>query len=133
MDVMIDTNVVISAALFPGQRINRFLEVISQNHSLFLCSYTLEEIERVIKKKFPNRMEAMEIFLRKLSFTLIHTPTVDVVGAGFHIRDDKDYPILASAMVADVDVLITGDKDFDDVNVERPELLTIAEFMNLYG
>jgi predicted nucleic acid-binding protein len=80
--------------------------------------------------KFPNRME--EIFLRKLSFTLIHTPMMDVFGMGFYIRDDKDYPILASAIVADVDVLITGDKDFNNVNVDRPELLTIADFMKYY-
>ncbi|MDR0964036.1 MAG: putative toxin-antitoxin system toxin component, PIN family [Clostridium sp.] len=133
MDVMIDTNVIISAALFPNQRMNHFLEVVSLSHSLFLCSYTLEEIDRVIKKKFPNRMNAMEIFLRKLSFTLIHTPTVNVVDLDFSVRDGKDYPIIVSAIIADVDILITGDNDFDDVNVERPEIVTIAEFMNLYG
>ncbi|MDR0929413.1 MAG: putative toxin-antitoxin system toxin component, PIN family [Oscillospiraceae bacterium] len=133
MDIMIDTNIVISAALFPGERINRFIEVASQDHTLFLCSYTLEEIARVVRKKFPERAHAMELFLSKLSFTLIHTPTVDVIGTGFHIRDKMDYPIWASAMVGDVDILITGDKDFDDLDVERPEIMTIAQFMQTYN
>jgi predicted nucleic acid-binding protein len=42
------------------------------------------------------------------------------------IRDKKDYPILASAIIADVDVFITGDKDFSAVDIERPEVMSIA-------
>ena len=36
------------------------------------------------------------------------------------------------AMVEDVDVLITGDKDFAEIEVERPEICTPAEFMRRY-
>jgi hypothetical protein len=47
--------------------------------------------------------------------------------------DANDLPILVSAMVGDVDVLLTGDKDFDAVNVERPAIPSPAKFMELYG
>jgi predicted nucleic acid-binding protein len=33
---------------------------------------------------------------------------------------------------ADVDILITGDKDFMDVVTEKPELLTPAQFLQKY-
>ena len=49
------------------------------------------------------------------------------------IRDEKDKPILAAAITADVDVLITGDGDFSDVEIERPEILSPAEFWKRYG
>ncbi len=50
----------------------------------------------------------------------------------FDIRDAKDYPVLYTAIQEDVDILITGDKDFASVNVERPEILTPAQFMAQY-
>ena len=48
------------------------------------------------------------------------------------IRDKKDYPILASAIIADVDVFITDDKDFNTIDVEQPKIMTLFEFAALY-
>jgi predicted nucleic acid-binding protein len=48
---------------------------------------------------------------------------------GFNLRDAADYPILLSAILADADILITGDHDFDDAEVDRPEIMAISEFM----
>jgi putative PIN family toxin of toxin-antitoxin system len=129
---MIDTNVIISAALFPNDRMNSFLDAISQEHQLFLCSYCLEELERVVRAKWKPRLKHMELFLQKLQYTLIHTPSVNILDTAIIIRDEKDYPIIASAIIADVDVFITGDKDFGGLELERPEILTITEFINKY-
>lgn len=40
--------------------------------------------------------------------------------------------MLYTAIVENVDVLITGDKDFASVEVEKPEILTPAEFIAKY-
>ena len=43
--------------------------------------------------------------------------------------------VLSSYVVGelkDVDVLITGDRDFEDVRVERPEIMTPVEFIKKY-
>ena len=37
--------------------------------------------------------------------------------------------MLYTAIMEDVDVLVTGDKDFSDIDVERPEIMTPAEFI----
>lgn len=39
---------------------------------------------------------------------------------------------MVSAIIADVDVLITGDKDFEGIDLERPEIMTIKEFEEKY-
>ena len=132
MDILIDTNITISAALFPNPRINNFLSLISGEHSLFLCSYSLEEIERVVLRKFPAKMRDVELFLRNLRYTLVHTPSIEIID-GISMRDANDYPILASAIIADVDVLVSGDKDFSCLDIERPEIITISGFMEKYG
>ena len=47
------------------------------------------------------------------------------------VRDAKDEPVLASAIHADVDILITGDKDFSAVQIDRPVILTPAAFLEM--
>ena len=46
-------------------------------------------------------------------------------------EDDKN--VLFSAILADVDILITGDKDFDDVDAERPEILSPRAYEDKYS
>ena len=39
---------------------------------------------------------------------------------------------LLEDIIEDVDVLITGDKDFSDIVIEKPEIVTPAEFVERY-
>ena len=48
------------------------------------------------------------------------------------VRDKKDTPILASAILEDVDIFITGDNDFSGIDIERPEILTPSKFLERY-
>ena len=66
-----------------------------------------------------------------MSYEYVYTPD-DLEKDWFKIRDMKDYPVLYTAVIEDIDVLITGDKDFSDVGVDRPEIVTPAEFMENY-
>lgn len=49
------------------------------------------------------------------------------------IRDAKDQPILNAAIVYDVDVILTGDKDFLALDMERPKCMTISQFLESEG
>ena len=49
------------------------------------------------------------------------------------IRDAKDQPILNAAIVADVDVILTGDKDFLSLDMEHPRCMTVTEFLEEDG
>ena len=50
----------------------------------------------------------------------------------FTIRDINDYPILYTAIIDNVDILITGDKDFLNIDIEKPEILTPTDFLIKY-
>lgn len=45
------------------------------------------------------------------------------------IRDAKDQPILDAALAIDADVILTGDKDFTSLKLDRPRTMTPAEFI----
>jgi hypothetical protein len=59
--------------------------------------------------------------LSQLPYELAYTPEHPKPGL-FEIRDEKDYPVLYSAITEDVDVFITGDRDFDGLDLEKPEI-----------
>ncbi len=48
------------------------------------------------------------------------------------MRDTKDSPILATAIMEGIDVFVTGDKDFLVLDVNMPEIVTMAEFLERY-
>ena len=49
------------------------------------------------------------------------------------IRDAKDQPILNAAIVYDVDIILTGDKDFLSLNMDHPVCMTAAAFYEQEG
>jgi predicted nucleic acid-binding protein len=61
----------------------------------------------------------------------VYTPKQPKPGL-FAIRDEKDYPVLYSAITESIDIFVTGDKDFDGLNLERPEIITAAGFLEKF-
>lgn len=131
MRIMLDTNVLISALLFPGSKMDAMMNCIFTQHQLVLSSYVVDELKRVVRKKFPNKEPAINKLLMMMSFEYVYTSN-DMESGLFDIRDGKDYPVLYTAIIEDVDILVTGDKDFSDIDVERPEIMTPAEFMERF-
>lgn len=131
MRIMLDTNVLISALLFPASRINAMLEHIISRHTLVLSSFVVDELREVTRRKFPARVAAVETLLAQMSYEFVYTPA-QMDQDAFHIRDAKDYPVLYTAMINGVDMLITGDKDFSGVDVDSPEVLTPAQFLERF-
>lgn len=129
MRIMLDTNVLISIALFKGKALGLMLNQICQDHELVLSSYVIDEMYEVIRRKWPNHVVALDRFFAAIPFEIEHTPEILPDHGWFSIRDPKDEKVLYSAITADVDILITGDKDFSDITIEKPEILTPTEYM----
>ena len=127
MRVMLDTNVLISALLFPSAKMNAMMQCVLMQHRLVLSSYVVDELKRVVRRKFPQKEPVIDKLLTRLSFEYVYTPE-EVEEGLFYIRDIKDYPVLYTAILEDVDVLVTGDRDFADIDIEKPEIMTPAEF-----
>jgi putative PIN family toxin of toxin-antitoxin system len=129
---MLDTNILLSAGVFSGERFSALTVRIADEFKIVLSSRIIDELQAVIDLKFPHKREALDRFLRRLSYEIAYTPFEIDKEIYPKIRDKKDYPIFASAIIADVDVFITGDKDFGGLDVDRPEIMTITEFAAKY-
>lgn len=133
MRVLIDTNVLISAALSAnGVPYQAYIKAVTYpNHGL-ICEQNVDEMKRIFNKKFPNRLAALDRFLSiaLLTMELVPIPTDEDI-AELQIRDVGDRPILRAAMEAEADVLLTGDKDFLESGLKRPAIMTPSEFVGL--
>lgn len=131
MRVLIDTNVLISAALSAnGVPFQAYVKAASYpNHGL-LCEQNVDEMKRIFNKKFPNRLTALDQFLSSALVTLELVPIpTDENASEARIRDVNDRPILRAAIEAKADVLLTGDKDFLESGLESPMIMTPTEFL----
>ena len=115
--------------LFRGSKPAKALLHVSDYHEMVICDRSIYELYDVLKRKAPEALPDAEVFLAEFSYELI--PAVD--NGTKLIRDAKDQPILNAAIVADVDVILTGDKDFLSLDMEHPRCMTVTEFLEEDG
>ena len=133
MRCFLDTNILISAGLFPKSLPAAALKkALTPPNVAIVCDYSLDEMRRVIIKKFPDKLKDLDLFLSRLldSIELVLTPH-ETDENELKIRDIKDQPILRAAKSANVDLLITGDKDFLESTITKPKIITASKFVNI--
>jgi putative PIN family toxin of toxin-antitoxin system len=128
---MVDANIIVSAILFPKSTIAKAFNHLANNFDLVLSGYTLDEIENVFNEKFPHKLNEMEDFIKQIPYELF---VLDKIYDKKYpkIRDNKDLPVLINAIESKVDLLITGDKDFDDVVIEEPKIIKPRKYIDKY-
>ena len=131
MKIMIDTNVIISAALFPnGKAAKAFFKAMMPPYEPIVCDYIVDELHRKFQEKFPEKQTELEAFLfQALSFIEVVNTPEDAVEAESKVRDVKDRPILRAALDAHADLFLTGDKDFLESSITDPRITGAAEFL----
>ena len=133
MRIMIDTNVIISAALFPnGRAAKAFYKAMMPPYEPMICDYIVEELRKKFIEKFPDKQSEMEEFLHNaLNFIeLVNTPDKAEESEEL-IRDPKDRPILRAALNEHAELFLTGDKDFLESSVSDPRIVSVATFLDM--
>ena len=99
MRVLIDTNVLISAALSAnGTPYQAYVKAASYpNHGL-ICEQNVDEMKRIFNKKFPNRLAALDKFLSVALLTLELVP----------VPTEED---MTETQIRDVNHTLSGDYD----------------------
>ena len=129
MEVLVDTNILFSAMLFRDSKPAKALLHISGTHEMMICDRSIQELYDILRRKAPEALPDAEVFLANFSYELI--PAIE--NGSKLIRDAKDQPILNAAIVAGADVILTGDKDFLSLEMEHPQCLTVAQFLEQEG
>lgn len=125
MRILIDTNVLFSALLFPRSKPALALIHAVEHHHVVLCERNVSELREILQRKAVRYLAAAEELLATMAYELI--PEEERTSE--RIRDAKDQPILNAAIASNVDVILTGDKDFLSLAIVRPTCMTAADFL----
>ena len=116
MKVVLDTNVLVAAFATRGL-CEAVLEVCLAGHDLVLSEPILKELRRHLRGKFKvPRVQAQAIvaFLREHA-AVVAPATVPADAC----RDRTDLAVLGTALAAEADCLVTGDRDLLDLREFR--------------
>lgn len=115
-----------SCAVSPQQACPGFLE---SPYQAAICEQNLDEMKSIFTKKFPDKLPALESFISNslLSIEIVDTPESPVEEESL-MRDMMDRPILRSAVASDVDIILTGDKDFLESGIDHPRMMNPSDF-----
>ncbi len=130
MRVFLDTNVLASAFGTRGLCAD-VLQLVLGEHELLTGEVVIEELRRVLIRKFDTRVEKVkevERFLRGY-----HVEPEPRRLPNLNLSEQADLMVVASAINAKAEMLITGDREMLDLK-KKPEHLQIIsprEFWNL--
>jgi putative PIN family toxin of toxin-antitoxin system len=117
MRLLLDTNVLFSALGFRGVAGKLLEEIVEGAHILVTSDYILAELQEKIRLKFkpPQRETALDLLLYLLQRIPLEVkqPAAylpNLAQARASVPDEEDAPILAVALLPDIDYFVTGDK-----------------------
>jgi putative PIN family toxin of toxin-antitoxin system len=126
--VIIDTNVVLSAALRDRlpERVVRFVAEQDEWRWLITDEILAEYVEVLRRPKFEFSSELISEWEALLALRTVVVPTAQLFPL---LRDPKDAPFLAAAISSTADFLITGDRDLLDAELGLSTcVLSVAKF-----
>ncbi len=126
MKIFLDTNVLASAAATRGLCAD-VLRLVFASHQLFISEQVLKELRTVLKFKFGVSQDLIDDFIWLLQQDTVLTEPTHV--PSIELQDKGDLSILAAAIAAGAEVLVTGDKELLRLgHVEEVEILSPREF-----
>lgn len=110
MRVFLDANILFSACLRERSRQYAFFALARSGHCrLATSAYALDEVRRNLARKASSRLLVLDVLTRLVELSA--APPDDVVSRmAQYGLPAKDAPILAAAIVARADLLVTGDR-----------------------
>jgi putative PIN family toxin of toxin-antitoxin system len=112
MKVLLDTNVVASAAVARGLCADVLREVLAE-HELVICPQILAELKRILRTKFGMPDRLIEGFVELLRQDTICVQPAEL--PGIKLKDKNDLGILAAAESGGASVIVTGDKELQSL------------------
>ena len=130
MRVVFDTNIYISAFIFPGSSAeDALLRCIDGQHGLLISKPILEETIGILARKFSRDREQLArtaLFLDEVCELVKPDICID------ELDDKPDNRILECAIAGEADAIVTGDKAMLNLgHYQQVKLLSLREFIEI--
>ncbi len=132
MKALFDTNVLLAAFLTEGVCEKLLARARKRHFDLITCPFILHEFERILAKKFSATKQEKETALALIAEAARDIVHPSRIPAGV-CRDKDDDNVLACAVEAAAEYLVTGDKDLLHMRTFKGiRIITPREFELLF-
>ncbi len=132
MRVVFDTNIFISAFVFPESQAEKaILKIIEGNDTLLISRDIIMEVLSVLSRKFSRDKEQLSrvaVNLSELGELIEATKEISV------LTDESDNRILECAVSGNADAIVTGDKGILELRrFENIRIMSLREYLKDYN
>ncbi len=126
--VVVDTNVLISAMLFPQSKPGQVLKSVVVHGRLLVSRDAMSELNDVLRRPKFDRFATAEQRLEFVAALIDESELIDVHTTLMECRDPKDNKFLELAVDGAADVVVSGDSDlrilspFRGIPIVSPEM-----------
>ena len=130
INIVVDSNVWISALIFGGNSRKVFEQSISSNSLICVSEELLNETRRIVLRKFKSFQPDLESFILALESRIykvnLGSIFIDIC------RDPNDNFIIETAVISKSTYIISGDKDLLSLkNYKKIKIITPLDFIKL--
>lgn len=126
MRVLLDTNVLVSAVTTRGLCADLFRAVLAA-HELVICAQVLQEVPRILSMKFGVPEPLVAEYLELIGQEAIVAEPGDP--PDLPLQDQDDAAIVAAAIAARAEVLVTGDHELQSLkNIGKVRIISPRAF-----
>jgi predicted nucleic acid-binding protein len=125
MKVLLDTDVVVTALVFPESDSGRVVRLVADRGRIVLSDFTEEDLLTTYSCKLPDLASALAQFLEELDYE-VAGPTGLTVTTSTELDDTR---LVDAAISAKVDVIVTNDRRFKTIGLATPVVLTPGEYL----
>ena len=121
--ILVDANILFSGSIWFRFPYEVLRHAVDGDVQLVLSPQIIKEARENIRKLFPERLTNFENILEGSAYEEVATPTLEAIQVNSHlVRDIKDIHVALAAIDAQVDYLVTSDRDFTDKTPQSQEL-----------
>lgn len=132
MIAVFDTNVLLAAIITEGICSKLLRRARMGEFSLITCPFIMKELVRILLKKFRLPHDELDLTMEPVSEAISQVIEHNIKIKGI-CRDADDNNIIACAMAAKADYLVTGDSDLLEIkNYQGVKIVTPRDFEALF-
>lgn len=110
--VFLDSNVFIAGLVFPRWPYEIIKYGETKYIQIVLCPLVIEEVKTRIADIFSKHLDKFDSFIKTSDYKIVPNPSKKEIDKHSDlVRDKKDIPIALAAIKANVDYLVSSDKD----------------------
>ncbi len=130
MRVVFDTNIFISAFVFPGGQAEKaILKILEGKDHLLISKDIIDEVLSVLARKFDRNAEALAhtaVFLSEIAEMVKPSVRIDV------LKEPADNRILECAVSGRADIIVTGHKEMLNLkHYQGIKILSLRKYLKL--